>query len=123
MPPEPLAAPGAVVQLEVDHTRVSVPRGSSVLTAAAEAGVYVPSLCSHPELSPFGGCRLCAVEIAGMRGYPLACSTLVDEAMEVTTDSDTLRNMRRETLQLILSQHPSSCLVCAEREACRRSLT
>ncbi len=48
----------------------------------------IPSLCSHKELSPFGGCRLCAVEIEGMRGYPLACSTLAQEGMKVTTDSD-----------------------------------
>jgi predicted molibdopterin-dependent oxidoreductase YjgC len=123
MAPEPLAAPGAVVQLEVDHTRVSVPCGSSVLAAAAAAGVYVPSLCSHPELSPFGGCRLCAVEIAGMRGYPLACSTVVSDNMEVTTDTQALREMRAEILQLILSEHPSSCLLCGEQEDCRRSLT
>ena len=113
----------APLRLEIDHRAVSVPEGTSVLRAAELAGVYVPSLCSHKELSPFGGCRLCTVEIAGMRGYPLACSTTVDEGMQVTTDTVALREMRQEILQLILSEHPSSCLVCDEKDECARSQT
>ena len=83
---------------------VSVPEGTTVLRAAELAGVYVPSLCSHKELTPFGGCRLCTVEIEGARGYPLACSTLVADGMEVTTDTVALREMRQEILRLILSR-------------------
>jgi len=98
-----------------------VPEGTSVLRAAELAGIYVPSLCSHKELSPFGSCRLCAVEIVGMRGYPLACSTLVRDGMQVSTDTSALREMRQEVLQLILSEHPSSCLVCDEKDDCERS--
>ena len=70
-----------LLHLEVDHRAVSVPEGTSVLRAAELAGVYVPSLCSHKELTPFGGCRLCTVEIEGLRGYPLACSTLASDGM------------------------------------------
>jgi formate dehydrogenase alpha subunit len=110
-----------LLRMEVDQRPVSVPEGSSVLHAAEIAGVYVPSLCWHKELSPFGGCRLCMVEIAGMRGYPLACSTLAQEGMQVTTDSATLRDMRQEILQLILTEHPSSCLVCDEKGGCARN--
>ena len=116
-------ANAAVVRLQIDHHAVEVPEASTVLRAAELAGVSVPSLCSHPELSPFGGCRLCGVEIAGVRGYPLACSTPVAEGMQVTTDTVALRETRREILQLILSQHPASCLVCGEEEDCRRTLT
>ena len=58
----------------------------SVLRAAELNGIYIPSLCSHKDLSPFGGCRLCMVEIEGMRGYPLACSTIVQEGMKVLTE-------------------------------------
>ena len=94
-----------------------------MLRAAELAGVYVPSLCSHKELSPFGGCRLCTVEIEGARGYPLACSTLVADGMEVTTNTVALREMRQEILRLILSEHPSSCLLCGESDDCRRSLS
>jgi len=75
-------ANAAVVRLQIDHHAVEVPEASTVLRAAELAGVSVPSLCSHPELSPFGGCRLCGVEIAGVRGYPLACSTPVAEGMQ-----------------------------------------
>jgi formate dehydrogenase alpha subunit len=109
--------------VEIDHRSVTVPQGTSVLRAAELAGVYVPSLCSHKELSPFGGCRLCTVEIAGTRGYPLACSTPAQDGMQVTTDTVALREMREEILQLILSEHPFSCLVCDEEEECRRSQT
>ncbi len=111
------------LRLEIDHRAVTVPEGTSVLRAAELAGVYVPSLCSHKELSPFGGCRLCTVEIAGMRGYPLACSTTVDEGMQVTTDTVALREMRSEIVQLILSEHPFSCLVCDEKVECARNQT
>jgi predicted molibdopterin-dependent oxidoreductase YjgC len=111
-----------LVELEIDHRAVAAPEGSTVLRAAELAGIYVPSLCFHKELSPFGGCRLCTVEIAGMRGYPLACSTLVQDGMQVTTETLMLREMRQEILQLILSQHPSSCLLCGEKDDCERSL-
>src|SRR4030042_5137560 len=95
------------VALEIDHSAVRCAEGVSVLRAAELNGVFVPSLCSHKDLSPFGGCRLCVVEIDGMRGYPLACSTLVQEGMKILTDTATLREMRQEILQLILSEDPS----------------
>jgi formate dehydrogenase alpha subunit len=109
------------VAIEIDHRTVKCAEGVSVLRAAELNGVFIPSLCSHKDLSPFGGCRLCVVEIAGMRGYPLACSTIVQEGMKVLTDTSTLREMRQEILQLILSEHPSSCLICDEKDACREN--
>ena len=75
------------VRLQIDRHTVEVPAGTTVLRAAEAAGVAVPALCSHPELTPFGGCRLCAVEIDGMKPYPLACSTAVTEGMRVLTDT------------------------------------
>jgi formate dehydrogenase alpha subunit len=110
------------VAIEIDHRTVKCAEGASVLRAAELNGVFIPSLCSHKDLSPFGGCRLCVVEIAGMRGYPLACSTIVQGGMKVLTDTVTLREMRQEILQLILSEHPSSCLICDEKEACRANV-
>ena len=110
------------VAIEIDHRTVRCAEGVPVLRAAELNGVFVPSLCSHKDLSSFGGCRLCVVEIAGMRGYPLACSTIVQEGMKILTDTATLREMRQEILQLILSEHPSSCLMCDEKEACRENV-
>lgn len=109
------------IGIEIDHRGVTCPEGVSVLRAAEMNGVYVPSLCSHKDLSPFGGCRLCMVEIEGMRGYPMACSTIVQEGMKVLTDTVALREMRKEILELILSEHPSSCLVCTEKDECKEN--
>jgi predicted molibdopterin-dependent oxidoreductase YjgC len=105
--------------MEINHRPATFPEGVTVLRAAELNGVDIPSLCSHKDLSPFGGCRLCMVEIEGMRGYPLACSTTATEGMKVLTDTATLRELRQEILKLILSEHPSSCLVCEERVECK----
>ena len=109
------------LNMEIDHRPVVVPPGVSVLRAAELNGVDIPSLCSHKDLSPFGGCRMCVVEIEGMRGYPLSCSTTVQEGMKVLTDTAVLRDMRGEVLQLILSEHPSSCLICGESRECKNN--
>jgi formate dehydrogenase alpha subunit len=108
-----------LLTMEIDDREVSVPEGTTVLRAAELHGVYIPSLCSHKDLSPFGGCRMCVVEIQGMRGYPLACSNVAEEGMKVLTDTVALQEMRREILQLILSEHPASCLICDEKDGCR----
>ncbi len=123
MSPAPIRSRDArTISLEIDHRRAACPEGVSVLRAAEMNGIYVPSLCAHKDLSPFGGCRLCVVEIEGMRGYPLACSTIVQEGMKVLTKTTALDEMRREILELILSEHPSSCLICGEKDACRETL-
>src|SRR4030066_523771 len=96
--------------MEIDGRTVSFPEGVTVHRAAEINGVYIPSLCSHKDLSPFGGCRLCMVEIEGMRGYPLSCSTTAEGGRKVLTDTATLGDLRKEILKLILSEHPSSCL-------------
>jgi predicted molibdopterin-dependent oxidoreductase YjgC len=114
MPQEP-----RTLTMDIDHRPVSFPEGVTVHRAAELAGVYIPSLCSHKDLSPFGGCRMCMVEIEGMRGYPLSCNTKAQEGMKVLTDTATLRELRAEILKLILSEHPSSCLVCGENAECR----
>jgi predicted molibdopterin-dependent oxidoreductase YjgC len=105
--------------MEINHRKVSFPEGVTVHRAAELNGVYIPSLCSHKDLSPFGGCRLCMVEIEGMRGYPLSCNTVAQEGMKVLADTVMLRELRKEILKLILSEHPSSCLVCNERTECQ----
>ena len=105
--------------MEINHRTVSFAEGVSVHRAAELNGIYIPSLCSHKDLSPFGGCRLCMVEIEGMRGYPLSCNTAAQEGMKVLTDTAMLGELRKEILKLILSEHPSSCLVCGERTECQ----
>ncbi len=108
-----------MLTMEINHRPVDFPEGVTVHRAAELNGIDIPSLCSHKDLSPFGGCRLCMVEIDGMRGYPLSCSTEARQGMKVLTDTATLRELRVDILKLILSEHPSSCLVCGERQECK----
>ena len=120
--PNPIRAKDArTITIEIDHRDHPCPEGVSVLRAAELNGIFIPSLCSHKDLSPFGGCRLCMVEIEGMRGYPLACSTVVQEGMKVLSETTALREMRKEILELILSEHPSSCLMCTEKGECKEN--
>jgi formate dehydrogenase beta subunit len=106
------------ISLMIDRTPVEVEKGATVLQAAQSAGIYIPTLCFHPSLQPYGGCRLCIVEIENMRGLPTACTTPATEGMKVTTDSPRLRELRRSYLQLILTEHPNACLTCHRRERC-----
>src|ERR1700692_3075983 len=81
----------ATVSLEVDGLSVCVPEGTSVMRAAAIAGVDVPKLCATDSLEAFGSCRLCLVEIDGRRGTPASCTTPVAPGMVVTTQSERLK--------------------------------
>lgn len=106
------------MKLTIDNRQIEVDEGITVLEAAGRNDIYIPHLCSHPELTSYGGCRLCIVEIDGMRGYPTACTAIVREGMNVTTKTGIIQDMRREIIQLILSEHPSGCLICGEKEEC-----
>ncbi|MFO0632725.1 MAG: formate dehydrogenase subunit alpha [Nannocystaceae bacterium] len=106
------------VTLTVDGVAVEVPAGSSVMHAAACAGVRVPKLCATDTLEAFGSCRLCLVEIAGRRGFPASCTTLVEPGMSVTTQSPRLAQLRRGVMELYISDHPLDCLTCTANGNC-----
>lgn len=106
------------ISLNIDGKSVQVEKGVTVLEAAQAAGVYIPTLCYHPDLKPWGGCRLCIVEIENMRGYPTSCTTPATEGMNVTTNNERLNELRRTYLELILTEHPHGCLICDRRERC-----
>jgi predicted molibdopterin-dependent oxidoreductase YjgC len=93
-------------------------KGESILDLAREAGIYLPTLCDHDELESYGGCRMCIVEVEGMRGYPPACTTAAKDGMEVKTSTDALLKLKRNILQLLLMEHPSACIICEETERC-----
>lgn len=88
------------------------------MEVARQNGVFIPSLCDHPRLAPFSGCRLCIVEVKGRRGYPPSCGTYIQEGMEIHTDTPKLRKLRKAILELILTEHPNACLICSEKESC-----
>ena len=106
------------VALEVDGKLVTVPAGTSIMRAAAEAGVGVPKLCATDNMEPFGSCRLCLVEIEGRRGTPASCTTPVEAGMKVRTQSPRLAKLRRGVMELYISDHPLDCLTCAANGDC-----
>nr|WP_315597884.1 formate dehydrogenase subunit alpha [uncultured Cupriavidus sp.] len=107
-----------MVTLEIDGVSVTVPAGTSVMRASAEAGIGVPKLCATDSLEPFGSCRLCLVEIEGRRGYPASCTTPVEAGMKVRTQSGKLGELRRGVMELYISDHPLDCLTCPTNGNC-----
>jgi formate dehydrogenase major subunit len=100
------SVPSAEVIVQIDGALVSVPAGTSVMRAAALAGIDIPRLCATDSLKPFGSCRLCLVEIEGRKGTPASCTTPVGPDMVVTTQSPHLSRLRRGVMELYLSDHP-----------------
>ena len=106
------------VTLSIDGVSVTVPAGTSVMRAAAEAGIKVPKLCATDTLEPFGSCRVCLVQIDGVKGYPASCTTVVASGMEVRTQTESLARLRRNVMELYISDHPLDCLTCPTNGDC-----
>ena len=107
-----------LITLEIDGIEVSVPEGTSVMSAAVDAGIKVPKLCATDSLEAFGSCRLCLVEIDGRKGYPASCTTTVAPGMNVRTQTPKLADIRRGVMELYISDHPLDCLTCPANGNC-----
>ena len=112
------AKQGAPVSLLIDGFEVTVPEGTSVMRAAAIAGIAVPKLCASDNLEAFGSCRLCVVEIEGRRGTPASCTTPVAQGMVVKTQSEQVKKIRKGVMELYISDHPLDCLTCSANGDC-----
>jgi formate dehydrogenase major subunit len=110
----PASRADATVSLTIDGRGITVPAGTTVMRAAAEAGLAIPKLCATDSLKLFGSCRLCLVEIDGARGTPASCTTPVAEGMVVRMQSDQIGRLRRNVMELYLTDHPADCSACAE---------
>ena len=106
------------VLVEIDGVPVTVSAGTSVMRAAALAGVDIPKLCATDSLEPFGSCRLCLVEVDGRKGTPASCTTPCTPDMSVTTQTPRLQRLRRAVTELYLSDHPSDCLTSDTHGEC-----
>ena len=106
------------ITLTIDGQEVKARKGMTVLEVAKEAGIYIPTLCYHPDLTPYGACRLCIVEIENMRGFPTSCTTPASDGMVVRTNTPQIQELRRDILELILTEHPNSCLTCPKNRQC-----
>ncbi len=114
----PASGTTATVTLEIDGRPVTVPEGTSVLRAAADNGTAIPKLCATEMLDAFGSCRLCLVEIEGRKGYPASCTTPVAAGMKVRTQTPALGRLRRNVMELYISDHPLDCLTCPTNGHC-----
>src|SRR5699024_873763 len=107
-----------LVTLSIDGHPIEVPAGTSVMRAATLAGITIPKLCATDSLEAFGSCRVCLVQIEGMRGFPASCTTPVSEGMVVTTENKRLNELRRNVMELYISDHPLDCLTCPANGDC-----
>lgn len=133
------------VTLTINDIRAVVPEGTTILDAARGAGIYIPTLCAHPDLptakglqpkesvyrgddkittdkqEEYEGCQLCIVEVEGMDAFQTSCNTLVADGMVVHTETPEIQKQRRQNLFPYLEHHPHACLACAQKEGCSRT--
>src|SRR5580692_6465306 len=106
------------ITLTIDGRQVSVPKGTSVMAAAALIGTPIPQLCATDSLEAFGSCRLCLVEIEGRKGTPASCTTPAEPGMKVHTQTPRLAKLRKGVMELYISDHPLDCLTCSANGDC-----
>lgn len=106
------------MKITIDGKEIEAQEGQSVLDAALAAGIFIPHLCSHPDLEAKGGCRLCSIEVEGIE-HPLpACKTLVWEGQKVTVHGPNAEKVRKTAMELILATHPADCTGCPKYGKC-----
>jgi predicted molibdopterin-dependent oxidoreductase YjgC len=108
-----------VVKVTINGREVEAREGQTILEAARDAGVDIPTLCHDPRLEPYGACRLCLVEVEGARGPMASCGTKVREGMTVQTHTEKIVKLRKFILELLLTNHPLDCPVCEAAGDCR----
>ena len=107
-----------LISLTIDGQKITVPEGTSVMRAAALHNINIPKLCASDNLEAFGSCRICAVEINGRKGMPASCTTPVAADMEVCTQNEKIARLRRNIMELYISDHPLDCLTCPANGDC-----
>ena len=112
-----------LVKVTIDGIKVEVPSDFTVIEAAAKAGIRIPQLCYHPELSKEGACRVCVVEIEGARAFGAACVYPVSDGMVVHTNTPKIRATRKAVVELLLANHPQDCLFCQKNQDCELQQT
>jgi formate dehydrogenase major subunit len=108
----------AMIDVEIDGLPMTVPAGSNILRAARESGISIPKLCANSSVKPFGSCRMCLVEIEGRKGYAASCTTPIEAGMKIRTQTQALAKLRRNVMELYISDHPLDCLTCSANGDC-----
>ena len=107
------------VKIIIDGKEVTTAKGTTVIKAAADAGVAIPHYCYHPKLSIAGNCRMCLIEIEKMPKLQIACNTQVAEGMSVLTQSPKVLAVRKAVLEFLLINHPVDCPICDQAGECQ----
>ena len=107
------------ITLTINGKSVHCPQGTTILEVAEQNGIRIPKLCHHPELKPFGACRLCIVEDEESGRLMASCVTPVSPGIRINTESKKIKEHRRNIIRLMLAEHPESCLVCSKGNRCQ----
>ncbi|MDD3477250.1 MAG: NADH-dependent [FeFe] hydrogenase, group A6 [Candidatus Izemoplasmatales bacterium] len=107
-----------MINLKINNIPVSVKEGTTILNAAKQNNIKIPTLCNYPDLHINSECRVCVVEIEGRKGLVTSCSTQVREGMKIITNSPRVINARKTITELILTNHDSNCNACAKNMNC-----
>lgn len=107
-----------MVELTINNIKVKAEEGMTILDAAKSVGINIPTLCHMKDLYPTGTCRICVVEVDGMRGLIPSCAYPVSEGMNVLTNSARVRISRKTIVELLVENHPQDCLICVRNKNC-----
>jgi len=108
----------STITLKINGTEITVPEGTTILKAAQVNGITIPTLCYLDGLTSYGGCRLCLVEVTGSPKLFAACATPVSQGMEVTTNSERLKDYRKMAVQMLIAERTHVCSVCVADNNC-----
>ena len=111
-----------MVKLIINQRPVEVAEGTTILDAAAQLGIRIPTLCYLKDINEVGACRVCLVEVEGVDRLVAACNNVCEEGMVVRTDTARVRAARRANVELILSQHHTACTTCVRDGSCREGM-
>ncbi len=106
------------IVVTINGKKISSPPGTTILAAAERNAISIPTLCSHAELAPYGACRICLVEDRNTGRLMASCVTPVAQDMNIATDSDRVREHRKNIVRLMIAEHPESCIVCSKGNRC-----
>ena len=106
-----------MIKFKIDDIEITVPEGTTILEAALDNDIYIPHLCHHPDLKPVGACRLCGVEIEGS-GLVMSCNTPASVEARIKTNTKSVNEARRTSLELLLNDHHEECLTCRKNDDC-----
>jgi len=108
-----------IITIKINGKEITCREHETILEVAKREGIHIPTLCYDERLEPYGGCRLCIVHVKGVPRPLPACTTPVAEGMEVTTETETIKRIRRNVIELLLSNHPNDCMRCEKTGDCR----